>query len=402
MTTNRAIVTGFAVALLAAAAISSASAGNTPQDGAATSSKSPAAPAPVSSAATGTKVVTITDPVFNMTAYSLTIPENWIFQGGVIEGTSCASAPLPVFRMSAPDGLTGVKWFPRMDWGWSDDPKLRAKSESSDCLPYKNALSASDFLKYMIGILKVAYVKDLPTPNLAMLKKNAAANNTSLITTTVDAANFQVRYHINQIEIEEHVNAVVYCSTDKTSAKAPQHACSASLGRSWAPQSKWSEDTFAFTQHSLSIDEKWSGALYWYSHRTADDIRKERMSRAGNLDEDGHMRDRARLDSFLQAQALRKKQYEEFLNSTHTNTDTSRPGTTPAANSNTRMPDDWCDYALDKQKIHDLMIGEPSKDPQDFNYSWVNEKGDRVRTKNLNDNPNGNGTRNWSIQLNDH
>jgi hypothetical protein len=56
------------------------------------------------------------DPVFGMTAYTLTIPDNWIFQGDVIQGTSCVPAPLPVFRMSSPDGLTGVKWFPCMDW----------------------------------------------------------------------------------------------------------------------------------------------------------------------------------------------------------------------------------------------------------------------------------------------
>lgn len=48
------------------------------------------------------------------------------------------------------------------------------------------------------------------------------------------------------------------------------------------------------------------------------------------------------------------------------------------------------------------MIGEPTKDPLDFNYTWVNEKDDRVQTKNLNGNPNGSGTGNWTVQVNDH
>ena len=35
----------------------------------------------------GTKLATITDPVLNMPAYSITIPSNWIFEGAVFPGT---------------------------------------------------------------------------------------------------------------------------------------------------------------------------------------------------------------------------------------------------------------------------------------------------------------------------
>ena len=58
--------------------------------------------------AQATRVVTITDPVLNMQAYSLSIPANWIFDGAVVPGTSCNDGPFPVFRMMSPDGLTGV------------------------------------------------------------------------------------------------------------------------------------------------------------------------------------------------------------------------------------------------------------------------------------------------------
>jgi len=231
MTARKTVLCCLVLAFLATAAISPAYLNSKSQS---------AAPIP----AAATKIVAIEDPVYRMTAYSLTIPDSWIFQGVVVQGTSCVSAPLPVFRMSAPDGLTGVKWFPRTDWAWSGDPKAPVNSSSSDCLPYKHEISASDFLKGMIGVLKVEYVKDLPTPNLAAIQKNVAAQNTSLITSTADAANFQVRYHIHQIEIEDHLNAVVICSADKTIAAAIKHNCSVSLSRSWAPLGKWSEETF--------------------------------------------------------------------------------------------------------------------------------------------------------------
>jgi hypothetical protein len=376
-----------ALALFATAAISSAGAQTKSHD-------APSAPP------AGLKAVTITDPVHGITAYSLAIPENWIFQGRVIEGTTCALNPLPVFRMSSPDGLTGVKFFPRTDWSWSDDPKQPAASNSFDCLPYKKAISASDFLKNMVVILKVEYVKNLPTPNLAARQKEAAANSTKLLTTTADAANFQVRYHIHEVEIEEHLNALLVCTTDKTSEKAIQHTCSAFISRSWAPQGKWSEDTFAFTQHPLAIDEKWNAAVYWDTHPTPEEIKRRQNPGFGNLDEGRRHREHLELVARLQAEALRKKQYGEFIGAMQR--DSGMRATTQNAISATRMPDDWCDYALDREKINDHFIGDTGTvaDPPDFNYTWVNEKGDRIQTKNLNDNPNGNGTGNWILQEN--
>jgi hypothetical protein len=380
-------LTAIVVALIGTTAISSSKAQDNPQ----------AAPR---SAPAGMRIVTIKDPALEMTAYSLNIPENWVFQGTVVEGTFCVPGPLPVFRVSAPDGLTGVKWFPRLDWSWPDDPVLVAAKITSNCLPYKHEMSASDFLKNMLPILQVEYVKDLPTPNLAALQKNAAANNTNLITTTVDAANFQVRYHINQIEIEEHLNAVIFCTTDKTKEKAIKYTCSASLGRSWAPQGKWSQDTFSFTQHSLAADEKWTQAVYWEQHPTPEEIKRRSGGAGGNLDEGGHHHDHLKLVARLQAQALRKKQYGEFLSSLQR--DSEMKVVTASAETVTRMPDDWCDYALDREAVHDSYIGDamPVPGPLAFNYTWVNEKGEQIQSKNLNDNPNGKGTGSWTLQEN--
>lgn len=78
----------------------------------------------------GTKVASITDPILNMKAYSITIPANWLFEGAVIRGTSCNDGPFPAFRMSTPDGLVGIKQLPRMDWTWSENPKLAVEAGS--------------------------------------------------------------------------------------------------------------------------------------------------------------------------------------------------------------------------------------------------------------------------------
>ncbi|HEY0701185.1 MAG TPA: hypothetical protein VGD60_00315, partial [Candidatus Acidoferrales bacterium] len=52
-----------------------------------------ASPAPAS----GSSSVSISDPVLNMTAYTLTIPARWNFEGAVVQGSSCMSNPFPVF-----------------------------------------------------------------------------------------------------------------------------------------------------------------------------------------------------------------------------------------------------------------------------------------------------------------
>ena len=115
---------GFAATLIAAAIFVSAR---------------PVAAAPPQSG--GTKVVTITDPILNMKAYSLTIPQNWIFQGAVIQGTPCVPGPFSVVRTSSPDGLVGLKSLPRLDWAWSDNPRGAKPQNSGSCLDLKKEVS---------------------------------------------------------------------------------------------------------------------------------------------------------------------------------------------------------------------------------------------------------------------
>jgi hypothetical protein len=93
---------------------------------------------PVSSATSssdglGTKLVTIIDPVLNIKAYSITIPADWIFAGAVFPGSSCSDGPFPVFRMSSPDGLTGIKQLPPLDWSWTDNPNHPPKAARIVC-----------------------------------------------------------------------------------------------------------------------------------------------------------------------------------------------------------------------------------------------------------------------------
>jgi hypothetical protein len=346
----------------------------------------------------GTKVASITDPILNMKAYSITIPANWVFEGAVIRGTSCIDGPFPVFRMSTPDGLVGIKQLPRMDWTWSDNPKLAVEG-GSDCLPYKKEMSAAEMMKVMIGILQVEFVKDEPTPDLAEMRKKAAAQSMPNLTMTVDKARATVRYRINKIVMEGRLNTFVSCTTYR---KIGRHSCSLGVARTWAPQGKYSDETFKSISRTFAIDQDWNAKRVQIVIQKLNDLSEQSMRTIRKMGEEVTRRSTAQYNAFQQSQDMRQRQHEQFLDTMQRGTDLSMKQAAASANANHRAADDWCDYSLDLQKRLDPNTGLITKDSSAYNYTWVNETGDRVQTNNINANPNGNGSGNWTLQENIH
>lgn len=117
------------------------------------------------------------------------------------------------------------------------------------------------------------------------------------------------------------------------------------------------------------------------------------------LDAAGRTRN-AQNSAFQQAQTLRQKQHNDFDATLKQGTERSMQRTADNMNARSRAADDWCDYSLDQQKRLDPNTGLITKDSSAYNCSWVNEQGGRVHTNNINANPNGNGTGNWTLQEN--
>ena len=208
----------------------------------------------------GTRNVSVIDPIFNMRAYSYTIPDNWIFDGVAVQGSSCAGGVVPVFRAISPDGLVGVKALPHLDWAWSDNPTMAAHDDAADCLPYKKTMTAVEFLQYMYGILHVQFVRLEPVPWLAQRQRETAAQNTPNSQSTIDIAIATVHYKINKITIEEQIQVNVGCHSNLLMGTAThQNSCKAGVIREWAPEGKFAanSDTFKAILHSFSIDQEW-------------------------------------------------------------------------------------------------------------------------------------------------
>ena len=110
----------------------------------------------------------------------------------------------------------------------------------------------------------------------------------------------------------------------------------------------------------------------------------------------------AQANSFQQSQDMRQRQHEDFDASLKRGTDMSMKQAAASADANHQAAGDWADYSLDQQKRLDPNTGKITKDSSAYSYTWVNDQGKRIQTNDVNANPNGNGTGNWTLQENIH
>ncbi|HEY3743865.1 MAG TPA: hypothetical protein VGL53_28675 [Bryobacteraceae bacterium] len=360
-----------------------------------------------------TRQVQAIDPMLNMRAYTWTIPSNWIFEGGVINGSSCMGAPLPVFRMMSPDGIAELKLLPRMDWTWQTGgiPNAPARPPG-DCLPLKRMIPANEFLKYMVSMLGVTFVRDAPPPNAAEFQESLRKANAQAIPgmkVSGDAARFLVTYNINSIPVDEYLSVTVRCTENTRRFGVNQvltslYACSAWVQRARARQGQLEamQGTYNAVGKSFAIDPQWNQKR---TQMEIDKIHEQQRQGMEAIKQQGRQiaaASQARHEAFMQSQAMRQRQHEQFLSTMQRGTNMSMNRTQESMNSRSRAAGDWADYALDQQKRLDPRTGEITKDSSAYSYTWVNDAGKRMQTNDVNENPNGRGSGNWTLQQNVH
>jgi len=360
------------------------------------------------------KPVQVVDPVVRMKAYSWTIPAKWIFEGTVMNGTSCVDTPFPVVRMISPDGIAELKALPRLDWTWQTGSPIKAKAPASgDCLPLDRMITAAEFAKHMVGVLGVTFVNEVPPPRLAEYRENlkkaneqSAASQLKLVYSG-DQARFLVRYNVNSIPVDEYLSVTTRCTENTRRFGVNQvlmslYSCSAMVERARARQGQLEamENTFMAIRKSFAPDPQWSQKRMEMEMAKITEQQRQGMQMIKQQGQDIARAAQARQDAFMQGQAMRQRQHEEFLSTMQRGTDMSMRRTQDSMNQRSRMAGDWADYALDLQKRRDPGTGAISKDSSRYSYSWVDEAGHHYQTNDINDNPNGKGTGNWTMQEN--
>jgi hypothetical protein len=235
----------------------------------------------------GTKQITIVDPTpgWNRPAWTAGVPSNWQAAGMVLPGTACKPGiPTLVVRASSPDGLTGVKLFPRFDFGWSTNPSSMHKIEGCALMRPIPALDfARQFMQTQIPGAQEAGTD--PYPGLDQFKQNIQQTNEmykrqaqsaglrQLAFASGDAARLRIRSQINGHAVDEWISVRINCN--ETNMSGRHYFCEATLVREWAPQGGLAEARRLYWDpmgRELIADPAWNR---WQLERQARAARNE-------------------------------------------------------------------------------------------------------------------------------
>lgn len=291
-----------------------------------------------------------------------------------------------------------MKLLPRLDWAWLDTQRGPQAQGGNACLPYTKEVSASEMMKYVIGVLKVRFVQDLPVPWLAGAKQYAARNSSANRQSYVDIAMADNQYHINNITIDERLKVYVSCEDFRT-PQGLQHYCSAQVMRCWSPQGRNAADTDLFNtiEKSISIDQQWAQRFNAEITAKIQEVYAHGNKMLSNQMDQANARMKAQYNSFNQAQDMRQEQHQQFMDTLQRGTDMSMKQAAASADANHKAAGDWADYSLGLQKRLNPSTGEISKDSAAYTYSWISDAGAHFESNDPNDNPNGRGSGNWTL-----
>ena len=386
--------------------------------GATPASASAAAPVltPVAAAAGGVRQEHIFDPHLNLNAYDVTVPANWKFDGVYVPGSSCVQIPFPVFRMYSPDGLTEIRRLPRFDWRWTTG-KFKGQQQN-DCLDLKQDMSAQEFVKYLIGMMQVAYVRDYPIPQEAIdaqqktfeqSNKAMAANAAQLDKMNASLAVMKnqpknqpatqhgslaaaiAEYRNGTFTIEEEITVRLMCMHAPLNFGPDRDAftesCNATVRIVRAPKGQL-DALMARTQNvGAAENPEWASKYMDYVAAVA-------KARSDQMFRDSNARMQQQHDDFERGQAVRAQQHQQFMATMQEGTNRSMARAAEAANSRHAIAQDWCDYALDRQTV--TGAGGTVKISNAYAQTWTDGTGNYYQTNDPNTNPNGVLSGSWT------
>jgi len=339
--------------------------------------------------------------------FTYTIPADWLFQGSMIHGTSCNISTAPFLRANSPDGLTGIKVFPRADFAWSNNPADIPKG-NSDCLAHEGEIKAADFLNYSVGLLHVEYVRDVTdAAKVERMRTNLEQSNQSgqIRRTFVDMASALTRFKINSLTEEEQIDVMVHCwEKDFPRRNTRDEICAVDSQLTWAPEGKvlaTVKTMQAMVKPTLNpaYMQRWAqnNAQQWAN------INRQ-MTIANNIFYQNLNR-----QIIANGQATRQQMdqqyqtHEEAMAAAQRGSDMNLQRQQQNWNTQQRMADDACDYALGMQKRYDPTTGQLYKSSSAYTYDWISADGKQhYPTNDINFNPNGMGTGDWTLTTNVH
>ena len=341
----------------------------------------------------GTRTANIVDPTMdNKTAFYVTIPAKWKFQGILLQGgvDACDSGFSAVFRATSEDGQSFGEALPQMVWAYGDGPRPK-----TGCLPLDKPMSAQDFLKYLSITMRVDYIGDAPMPDgLAKAVKQwrdgfaqhpapaanfYAAHNLPPPHNTADGAAATVRYKRNGVSMEGRLAVLLYCTEapppgfQTASAGMPRKSatisgkCTASSGYVTAPENQFAAVLRLWDAPAMGgkQNKEWGDAWMkrFADQRAASEQRFEQNVRQLNQTylDNSNRNFQAQQDGYRRQAAVQQQMHNEFMDAMQQRTDSSMANAQASTNARTTAASDWVDYALDQKTVMNTNTGQTYK-----------------------------------------
>jgi hypothetical protein len=241
----------------------------------------------------------------------------------MLPGSSCSSATTPVYKATSADGTRGAYFLPRVDWAWGAGART-----GKDCLPWTSQVAARDFLRYQIGIEKVAFIAEEPVPPPAATGYGA----------TLDQARGLVRYTVGSRAYDAVLEATVTCQSGTVAALGEVHHCSGLVRKWFGPMGTVIPQLRTFEAMRLTLNPEWMAR--WKAAMEDRSValtqqQTQALLRQGDL-----------------AQSARMHAHEQFMTSMQHEADVRTGNFVLGQYRKQRNNDNFVDYVLDCQRLY--------------------------------------------------
>jgi hypothetical protein len=197
-------------------------------------SSTPARAQPSKVSWSSTRRVEVTDPVYQMTAYTLEVPTGWKYANTIARDPSChGNGAALKYTVESPDGLTAILLLPGTAWSWSSSSQMQQVMASSHCPAVDIDSAASFLLSIAVPNLRpkakvVAVLPLLPEGQASLADQLQKERQQNAATTrqyglppqkvTLDGARVRVQYERDGQPVEEMISAVIDCTESQLPA----------------------------------------------------------------------------------------------------------------------------------------------------------------------------------------
>jgi hypothetical protein len=365
-----------------------------------------------------TKQVEIFDPLYNMVGFTISIPQNWKFEGTILHGPGCrVDYQGAAYRAYSPDMQYGVQLMPVQEWYWADDQRALPKGRACKYLP---SMSASEYGTVFASRMRPGSELEgsQPGPGSDEFMGKIESQKQGNGGLQYGGENDAVRIHydwdghseeelldVRMVRVQAVATIMVYPGNGSPGrpTSMPFLDSRASVVGLRAPRGKLRQSTAALYAISASLSETPQHRAAW-SDRTWAQVRNQAAASAQithTIISAIHGQEAISQQNAANFLANSRREHQEFMDTFERAGETRHQNFLAQMDMQSGQARDFQDYLLDQQYYVNPSTGETSTQSGRFNHTWSNGPDSSNSTSTIqgdspNFNPNGIVYGNWT------